>query len=331
MLKNYGFEGRYQDSDNIDAEDRAANADNAGLDLQTLQGESRRGQSTQDSQKNLGRGQIKTGFDGTNSPRYTENSSLDFFQTSDGEIYGFVDADGEVYFDKDAKGFSSEHVVHEYTHLWDKVIQKKNPKFWARGVYLMQNGAASLWNEIAESPQYGQKWIAMGLSGTELENKIASEVHARLSGEKGKEVIEKIEKEQGSSGIIGKLKKWLKKFWGKLRETFGVWTDRDLANIELDDFVNMPIRDFITEVDLDKAKEAVYKEDVEPEESFTWARTSPNSYEVSSKGDKRFSAFNATFEPGTIVEGGRSWWKKYRMGLSKCHKEKQKRTTSCKN
>jgi hypothetical protein len=41
------------------------------------------------------------------------------------------------------------------------VIQKKNPKFWARGVYLMQNGAASLWNEIAESPQYGQKWIVV--------------------------------------------------------------------------------------------------------------------------------------------------------------------------
>jgi hypothetical protein len=110
MLKNYGFEGRYQDSDNIDAEDRAANADNAGLDQQTLQGEFKRGQGTQDSQKNLGRGQIKTGFDGTNSPRYTENSSLDFFQTSDGEIYGFVDADGEVYFDKDAKGFSSVYM-----------------------------------------------------------------------------------------------------------------------------------------------------------------------------------------------------------------------------
>ena len=41
------------------------------------------------------------------------------------------------------------------------MIQKKNPKFWARGVYLMQNGAASLWNEIAESPQYGQKWIVV--------------------------------------------------------------------------------------------------------------------------------------------------------------------------
>ena len=103
---------------------------------------------------------------------HNEENQIDTFTTPDGEIYGFVDADGEVYFDKDAKGFSSEHVVHEYTHLWDRVIQKKNPKFWARGVYLMQHGAASLWNDIADSPQYGKKWIAMGLSGTKLENKI---------------------------------------------------------------------------------------------------------------------------------------------------------------
>lgn len=34
-----------------------------------------------------------------------------------------------------------------------------------------------------------------------------------------------------------------------------------------------------------------------------WARTSENSYEVSTKGDKRFSALNAKFKKGTIIEG----------------------------
>ena len=38
-------------------------------------------------------------------------------------------------------------------------------------------------------------------------------------------------------------------------------------------------------------------------ESFTWNRTSNNSYEVSSKGDKRFSALYATFNKGTIIDG----------------------------
>ena len=36
---------------------------------------------------------------------------------------------------------------------------------------------------------------------------------------------------------------------------------------------------------------------------FTWNRTSDNSYEVSSKGDKRFSALYATFKKGTIIDG----------------------------
>lgn len=35
----------------------------------------------------------------------------------------------------------------------------------------------------------------------------------------------------------------------------------------------------------------------------SWDQFSDNSYEVSSKGDKRFSALNATFKEGTIIEG----------------------------
>ena len=35
---------------------------------------------------------------------------------------------------------------------------------------------------------------------------------------------------------------------------------------------------------------------------FTWARYSDNGYEVSSKGDKRFSAFNAKLPDGRTIE-----------------------------
>lgn len=36
---------------------------------------------------------------------------------------------------------------------------------------------------------------------------------------------------------------------------------------------------------------------------FTWADKADNSYEVSTKGDKRFSALNAKFKPDTVVDG----------------------------
>lgn len=35
---------------------------------------------------------------------------------------------------------------------------------------------------------------------------------------------------------------------------------------------------------------------------FTWARRHPNGYEVSSKGDKRFSAFTARLPDGRTIE-----------------------------
>ena len=37
--------------------------------------------------------------------------------------------------------------------------------------------------------------------------------------------------------------------------------------------------------------------------NFSWATKSDNGYEVSTAGDKRFSAFNTTFKPNTTVQG----------------------------
>ena len=44
-------------------------------------------------------------------------------------------------------------------------------------------------------------------------------------------------------------------------------------------------------------------ESIQKPTSFNWGRTSDNNYEVSTKGDKRFSALNATFKKGTIIDG----------------------------
>ena len=40
-----------------------------------------------------------------------------------------------------------------------------------------------------------------------------------------------------------------------------------------------------------------------PNTIVQWARTAENSYEVSTRGDRRFSALNARFKPGTIIDG----------------------------
>ena len=82
------------------------------------------------------------------------DEELPFFTTPQGEVYGFVDKDGNIYLDETK--ISPEHPIHEYTHLWDRTVQKKNPKLWQRGVELMKQ--TSLWNEINNDANYGKLW-----------------------------------------------------------------------------------------------------------------------------------------------------------------------------
>lgn len=166
-----------------------------------------------------------------------------FFKDSKGVVYGYVDNHGNIHFDKNK--ISPEHPIHEYTHIWDRVVAVKNPSLWIRGVELMkQFNGGKLWNEIANSEFYGKKWSNM--SDAQREFMIASEVHARLVGEGGAKLISDIEAKQGSSDIISKLKDWILKFWQSLKQTFSNWSKEDIEALTLKDFNHMTLRDFVT-------------------------------------------------------------------------------------
>ncbi len=128
VLKSHGYSERLQNSDSIDAKVRKSNADNAGLDTEASQGESLGGLSDSNSKGNSGRSRlIKTGADGTVFPRVIETPDVMQFTTPQGEVYGFVDKDGNIYLDEDV--INPSHPLHEYTHLWDRAVAKRNYKF----------------------------------------------------------------------------------------------------------------------------------------------------------------------------------------------------------
>lgn len=185
-----------------------------------------------------------TGIDGNyvdnTKKQELKSNDLSFFTTPQGEIYGFVTKDGEIYLDENV--ISPEHPIHEYTHLWDRMVQQQNPELWKRGVELMKK--TSMWTEIANDIHYGKLWEQQGITGTELEDRIASEVHARFTGEGGAKLLDQIAKEKGSEGIIAKLKDWIKEFWSKLKATFSNWSKEDLDKLTLKDFNHMTVRDF---------------------------------------------------------------------------------------
>ena len=57
-------------------------------------------------------------------------------------------------------------------------------------------------------------------------------------------------------------------------------------------------------ITLEEADELIRNGDLySMSKSTQWARTAPNSYEVSTQGDSRFSALKAKFKPGTIING----------------------------
>lgn len=180
---------------------------------------------------------------GENTTFSKTNNNIHFFKDSKGVVYGYVDNDGIIYLNKNK--IRPEHPIHEYTHIWDRVVALKNPSLWIRGVELMkQFNGGKLWNEIANSEFYGKKWSNM--SDAQREFMIASEVHARLVGEGGAKLISEIEAKQGSSDIISKLKDWILKFWQSLKQTFSNWSKEDIETLTLKDFNHMTLRDFVT-------------------------------------------------------------------------------------
>lgn len=183
--------------------------------------------------------QIKSATDNIGTFSRT-NDDITTFTTPQGEVYGFVDKEGNVYLDETK--ISPEHPIHEYTHLWDRIVQQKNSKLWNRGVELMKQ--TTLWNEILNSEHYGKAWQQLGINGKKLDNLIASEVHARLTGTEGEALLRKLANKRGQSNIISKLKDWLLDTWKTLGETFGVWNKEDLDNLTLEDFNHLTIRDF---------------------------------------------------------------------------------------
>ena len=180
-----------------------------------------------------------------------EYDEMPFYLTPEGEVYGFLDKDGNIYLDETV--IKPEHPIHEYTHLWDRAVQQRQPELWSRGVDLMKQ--TSLWNQILADTSYGQRWKEMGITGERLDNLIASEAHARFVGEGGQKLLNDLAKEKGQKGIIAKLKQWILDVWKALGKTFGTWSDEALNNLTLKDFNHLTMRDFAMGTPLKESKQ----------------------------------------------------------------------------
>lgn len=287
---------RQYKSNSYNVEDREPNGHYARLDKSTSQRESKQSQSNDGSSQYQEWSEIKrdsaTGRisfvdrDGRTISTSEDWNGAELFTTPQGEVYGFVDKEGNIYLDETK--ISPEHPIHEYTHLWDRTIQKHNPKLWQRGVELMKQ--TSLWNEILNADNYGKLWQSMNLSKEKLEGLIASEVHARLVGENGEKLLTNIAKNKGSENIISKLKQWILDMWKEVKATFGSWSKEDLDNLTLKDFNHMTVRDLVESNSLDQLRTSLTTPTVLTEP------TTPTKEEPSTVSLPSYEYFNDLYE-----------------------------------
>ncbi len=128
-----------------------------------------------------------------------------------------------------------------------------------------------LWNEIRAREEYGE------LSDDEL----ASEVHARLVGKEGEQLLKQMQQEAFMNGdnatilkrqrVLYKLKEWLKEFWQWVKGT----QVSGMENMSLEEFISMPIAELV-ERSKAREKDEVNKRFNEELEEFKDGRMSSN-------------------------------------------------------
>ncbi|MBP3289026.1 MAG: hypothetical protein J6L79_07330, partial [Muribaculaceae bacterium] len=169
----------------------------------------------------------------------TKGGRLRRLSDSQGRVYGWT-VDGKVYLNRDA--MNPETPLHEYTHLWDEMVQRENPELWARGKELLKQ--TPMWEQVLHDPNYAD--IA------DDENAVASEVHSRLTGREGAKLLQDMIDNAKKDGaletarivtLVEKLKGWLSDMFKALKATLGKWGKRDLRNLTVEDFNRMVIRD----------------------------------------------------------------------------------------
>lgn len=162
--------------------------------------------------------------------------NIRYFRTQEGEVYGFT-ADGKIYLDSERMNAATP--MHEYTELWSQIVARENPELWMRGVELMKH--TLVWDEVNADPNY--KELSEELRVSETLSRIVADEFA------GKQ-----DAITDSSVLLGKLRAWMRKFWGFLKGTFAKWTKRELDDLTPKKFAQMPLRDFVEGIDLQKVR-----------------------------------------------------------------------------
>ena len=138
------------------------------------------------------------------------NNPFEDIRTASERICGFTSGN-TIYLTHD--GINPETPIHEYTHLWCKVIERTRPKEWEEIVSNIKG--TPIWNEVLDDEKYAKIHSN--------DSRIASEALARISGRRGAQKLIKYakaainepdEKYKGiKATLVNNMKKAVQKLW----------------------------------------------------------------------------------------------------------------------
>ena len=179
---------------------------------------------------------------------------VELFQDSQGKIYGWA-VGGEIYLAPN--GLNANTAIHEYSHLWTEAMRQKGGKKWDNIKAQLKD--TPFWNEVLNDPNY--EYIRND------EDKVASEVLARLAGKNGaarltEEAQRIIDAGNGSlsarieaTALVQRVKRLLRDLWAWVaRNIFGVTNEATISQLS-----DMVVDDLLNETPLTDAENSPFE------------------------------------------------------------------------
>lgn len=179
---------------------------------------------------------------------------VELFQDSQGKIYGWA-VGGEIYLAPN--GLNANTTIHEYSHLWAEAMRQKGGKKWDNIKAQLKD--TPFWNEVLNDPNY--EYIRND------EDKVASEVLARLAGKNGAarltaEAQRILDAGNGSlaarieaTALVQRVKRMLRDFWAWVsRNIFGITNEATISQLS-----DMVVDDLLNETSLTDAENSPFE------------------------------------------------------------------------
>ena len=142
-------------------------------------------------------------------------------------VKGFVVGNG-VYLSPTKVGYDTP--IHEFAHVWERQLQRENPKLWKRGVELLKGSEYA--RAVYNIPKY-KSYLK------DRPNKFWGEVMANAIGKRGAVLFD--DKSKQSS-----WDKWMDKVGNWIKNKLGILSDKDYADLTLNDWLDVAVQGTFT-------------------------------------------------------------------------------------